>query len=183
MTDYIHWCDFAPDDLVALARSTAMEQRQSFVEASVTTNEPNFRRSQVLWRNHYPELDAQFTARLMASLPHIRSVLPVPESPTIELQMTAHNDGEYFKRHTDNGGPETCHRLVTFVYYYTLRDAQGFHGGELILEADDGCFRIDPRHNCIIMFPAGWWHEVQPVSVPSGQWEDARFTLNGWFLR
>jgi Rps23 Pro-64 3,4-dihydroxylase Tpa1-like proline 4-hydroxylase len=184
MTDYIYWCDFAPDTLVALARSTALDQRQSFTESSVTTNEPNFRKSTVLWRQHYAELDTQFVARLTALLPHIRAVLPMlPEAPTVELQMTSHGDGQYFKRHTDNGSPETSHRMVTFVYYFGLRDAPGFHGGELILEADDGCFIIEPRHNHILMFPAGWWHEVRPVSVPSGQWDDSRFTCNGWFLR
>src|ERR1044072_4737123 len=71
MTDYIYWCDFAPDDLLALARSTALEQRQSFVEASVTTNEANFRKSKVLWRQHYPTLDTEFTARLEIGREHV----------------------------------------------------------------------------------------------------------------
>lgn len=181
MTDYLHWCGFLDDDLLAAVRATTVSNRQRFVETTVTTNEPGYRKSQVLWHYEYQDLYDKFSARMRSFLPYMCRMVPmIPENPKIELQMTTHSAGEYFKRHIDNGSDDTITRLMTFVYYYALTDVPQFTGGQLILEADDGTFTIEPNHNTIVMFPAGWWHEVLPVTVPSGRWEDGRFTLNGW---
>lgn len=183
-TGYLHWNDFAADDLLALARFATVRNRSKFVPTTVTTNEAGHRKSNVLWHYEYADLYAAFSARLLSFMPDIRRVFPqVPETPDIEMQLTSHTTGEYFKRHLDNASEDTKLREVTYVFYYTLEDEQRFTGGELILETYAGTYTIQPKHNTIIMFPSGCWHEVRPVDVPSNRWEDSRMTLNGWLRR
>jgi 6-pyruvoyl-tetrahydropterin synthase len=42
---------------------------------------------------------------------------------------------------------------------------------------------IEPRNNSIVFFDSRCKHEVMPVCCPSRQFEDGRFTLNGWLRR
>jgi SM-20-related protein len=182
MTDigYLHWCDFLGDDLVALARSTTINNRQRFTATTVTTGVPNFRKSQVLWHD-FTELRLRFIMRLGEMMPYIRQAFPrTPQNPEFEVQMTVSGDGDFFKRHTDNGCPATQLRVLTFVYYYTMTDERRFTGGQLHLATKGGDFAIEPTHNSIVIFPSDWMHAIVPVAIPSQQWEDSRMTLNGW---
>lgn len=182
MNNYIHWKDFADASLVQIIRETTLRNRDAFVESTVTTNEADYRKSHVLWHVNYQDLYDRFIAHLKSFLPYFLADFPIlPDEPEIELQITAHADGDYFKRHTDNGCELTNQRLVTFVYYYTLDDQQRFTDGELILETPKGIFTIPPKHNTIVLFPSNWWHEVRPVFIPSMAWEDSRMSINGWF--
>ncbi len=184
MTGYLHWKDFLDDDLIALTRNTTLSNRQRFIDTTVTTGVPDYRRSKVLWHYDYPNLYDRFTARLRSFLPYIQQAFPqLSNEVTFELQMTSTGNDQFFKRHTDNGCEQTCLRVVTFVYYYTLEDEQRFSGGQLLLETAKGQFSIEPVHNTIVMFPAGCYHEIMPVIVPSLRWEDNRTTLNGWILK
>lgn len=68
--------------------------------------------------------------------------------------------------------------------------ARGLAGGGLRLHQssphghDAAQFRkIDPVDNSIVFFDSRLMHEVLPVSVSSGIFEDWRFTLNGWLHR
>lgn len=111
-----------------------------------------------------------------------------------ECQLTAHNDGHFYSAHTDftaNTGTRVSLRDLTFVYYFN-RQPKGFSGGELYLwdhyndETDplipspQGKI-IEPVCNRLIFFKSKYWHEVRPISCPSGDFMDSRFTLNGWF--
>ena len=110
----------------------------------------------------------------------------------IDCQITASGDGGYFKAHTDAGHNETIKRQLTYVYYYN-REPKGFTGGELRvyddtirngkLAATESFQVIEPRHNSIVFFQAPVMHEVMPVNVPSRQFRDSRFTVNGWVDR
>jgi Rps23 Pro-64 3,4-dihydroxylase Tpa1-like proline 4-hydroxylase len=78
------------------------------------------------------------------------------------------------------------------VYYFN-REPKGFTGGELRIYDDvvrngklsstDTFQVIEPRHNSIVFFQSAIMHEVMPVSMPSKQFRDARFTVNGWVER
>lgn len=178
---YLHWKDFLDAEMIALARSTAIDHRQRFNNTTVTTDVPNFRRSKVLWHHDYPTLHERFIDRLRSLLPHIREAFPtVPEQPQFELQLTSHHDGDFFKRHIDNGCAQTEKRVLTYVYYFTLGEEPRFTGGDLLLDNTETLWRVTPIHNTIVLFPSGFWHEVLPVQVPSGAWEDGRWTINGW---
>jgi len=106
--------------------------------------------------------------------------------------MTASVDGSYFKAHTDAGANETYKRQFTYVYYFN-REPKGFTGGELRIYDDTirngklaatlSFHVIEPRHNSIVFFQAAVMHEVMPVYVPSKQFRDSRFTVNGWIER
>jgi len=110
----------------------------------------------------------------------------------IDCQITANVDGSYFKAHTDAGHDEQIKRVLTYVYYFN-RDPKGFTGGELRIYDDalrNGKFAatesfqiVEPRNNSIVFFNAAVMHEIMPVAVPSKQFRDARFTVNGWVER
>lgn len=171
--------------MVALARHAAIANKEKFVNTTVSTGEADYRKSKVLWHWEYQELYDRFKERFLGVWPSIHeafNLLAVPGQ--VEMQLTVHSEtGHHFKRHIDNGSSDTEHRVLTYVYYFTLDDNPKFQGGELIVETDKGSFNVQPRHNTIIIFPSHLWHEVKPVIVPSGKWEDGRFTLNGWIHR
>lgn len=114
------------------------------------------------------------------------------EISEIEMQITAHNHGHYYKIHNDNGSPDTATRFLTYVYYY-YQDPKPFTGGELRiyeLAVKDGFYvagdryrDIEPLHNSLIIFPSHYMHEVLPIQCPSLRFEDSRFTVNGWIRR
>ena len=107
----------------------------------------------------------------------------------IECQVTANNDGAYFRVHTDAGDNETRDRVLTYVYYYS-REPRPFEGGELRVYDDllrngrlarhDTFQTIVPEPNSIVFFHARVMHEVTEVRVPSRAFGDSRFTVNGW---
>ncbi|TMQ04288.1 MAG: hypothetical protein E6J90_46545 [Deltaproteobacteria bacterium] len=108
----------------------------------------------------------------------------------IEMQITASGDGSYFKMHQDSDGKDT--RELSFVYFFH-REPRRFSGGELrifesrmvdgkLLPADHS-HTLAPRQDAIVFFPPLNEHEVLPVRVPSGQFGDNRFTINGWIHR
>jgi hypothetical protein len=114
----------------------------------------------------------------------------MPEFPfeTVEMQFTAHNDGDFYKAHRDQGPGGHEHRRLSFVYYF-YREPRAFSGGALALYdslSDGSQFAkqsyslVEPANNSLIVFPAGFWHEVQKVSCPSRSYGASRFTLNGW---
>ena len=77
--------------------------------------------------------------------------------------------------------------------YFLHKEPRRFSGGELrIFETrlvDDRPVPVDhgqtivPRQNTIVFFPSRHQHEVLPVRVPSGEFADSRFTVNGWIHR
>lgn len=110
----------------------------------------------------------------------------------VETQITASNDGDFFRFHSDNGSDRVAARHLTFVYFFH-REPRQFEGGELRihdarLEQDRyisaGSYQaIVPRQNQIVFFPCELLHEITPVKCPSGLFADSRFTLNGWLRR
>jgi SM-20-related protein len=109
----------------------------------------------------------------------------------VELQLVAHEDGAFYRRHTDiqnaqyvdlHGG----HLRVLSGVYYLHRAPKRFTGGALRLYAIFDASRfvdIEPVHNSLVVFPAWAPHEVLPVSCPSGDFMDARFAVNCWLCK
>lgn len=97
--------------------------------------------------------------------------------------MNAHTDGAYYKPHVDLGG-ESFHRTrVLSAVYYFCRTPAAFTGGELRifgLDAPGEFVDIPAIDNQLVVFPSMLPHEVRPVSVPSGDYADARFAFNLW---
>ena len=150
------------------------------------------RRSRVLYDlDIYQHL---FADRLMTFLPHVLARLSHEEFPVshIEAQLTATNNGEYFRVHNDNDAGPVRGREITFVYFFH-REPRAFLGGELRIfdthwEGDRiaaaGPHRIVyPLQNQVVFFPSYCLHEILPVGCPSRQFADSRFTVNGWLHR
>jgi len=111
---------------------------------------------------------------------------------SVEAQVTASNDGDFFHFHSDNGSDRVASRHLTFVYFFH-REPRRFEGGELRIHdsrldgdqyVSDGTYQsIVPQQNQIVFFPCEMMHEITPVKCESQLFADSRFTLNGWLRR
>ncbi len=185
----------APQELEELTRFT-LEHEPQFTASEVVapTSERGVidyehRRSRVLTDlERYQEL---LIRRIEMVLPQVVQKLGMEEFAIagVEAQITASNDGDFFRFHSDNASDRVAARHLTFVYFFH-REPRQFDGGELRiydarLEQDRyisaGSYQtIVPRQNQIVFFPCELLHEITPVKCPSRLFADSRFTLNGW---
>src|SRR5271166_1180828 len=188
----------APQELEELTRF-ALEHEQDFSASEVLSPHAvngvvnyEHRRSRVLMdlARHQDVM----VERVKSVLPQILDKLNM-ESFTIagvEAQITASNDGDFFRFHSDNGSDRVACRYLTFVYFFH-REPKAFEGGELRIHdarLQDGLYvsqgsyqTVVPRQNQIVFFPCEMRHEITPVKCPSRLFADSRFTLNGWLRR
>lgn len=114
------------------------------------------------------------------------------EISSVEAQITASNDGDYFRRHADNAEEDNSSREITFVYFFH-REPKKFRGGELRIHdcrkedeqyvAQESYRSITPEPNQIVFFASSLLHEITPVECASRDFADSRFTVNGWLHR
>ncbi len=104
----------------------------------------------------------------------------------IELEMVAHGDGGFYRRHIDLNARREAEtiRALSGVYYFHARP-RAFSGGQLRLYASatgatDKFIDVEPAHNSLAVFPSWVMHEVMPVACPSHRFEDSRFSVNCW---
>jgi SM-20-related protein len=102
----------------------------------------------------------------------------------VESQITASNDGDYFRLHSDNTRGCAPSREISYVYFFH-REPKPFHGGELVLYDPQVVIgeRINPEQNDIVFFRSSCLHEILPVGCSSSRFCDSRFTINGWIHR
>lgn len=166
-------------------------QMASFAGTRTSTGAMNYRESMVLY--HFAPFDELLREKVRGLMPQVCEALKIPVATgAIEAQLTAHNDGNFYKVHNDNGSADTVHRALTFVYYFH-RQPKGFSGGELRLYdhknhngyhyAADSYSTIEPLDNSMVLFESREMHEVLPVVCPSQQFMDSRFTINGWVAK
>ena len=189
--------NFLPAELGSEAIRIASENRHLFAPSQVSPPKPNFRESNILSEDIFPLLAHCFKPFLVSHLPKVLHDMGVEMRQChIELEMTAHHNGHFFRRHIDNGSDNTAKRKVSFVCYFRLTQAQMFTGGELKLY--DGLWyglrRLGPvrlfnpfpatvllEHNSIVFFKSDITHEVKPVHC-ADVWEHGRFALSGWLI-
>jgi Rps23 Pro-64 3,4-dihydroxylase Tpa1-like proline 4-hydroxylase len=132
--------------------------------------------------------EAVMKARISDLVPQMIAALRMPpiEVAKIELEMVAHGDGAFYRRHTDASPRRVAPtiRALSAVYYFHGRP-RGFSGGALRLypmgaPIPERFVDIEPEHNRLIVFPSWAPHEVMPVSCPSGEFRDSRFAINCW---
>jgi SM-20-related protein len=124
--------------------------------------------------------------RIRCVLPRVLDQLGIEEFPitNVEAQISASNEGDFFRAHSDDAQEAIASRRITFVYFFH-REPRPFDGGELLLhDSGDAPSRayqtIVPQQNQIVFFPCSVLHEITPVECPSRAFADSRFTLNGW---
>ena len=187
----------APEELrslldYALSNSNRFQGSQVLAETNKGVMIAEHRRSRVLFDvGHFHKLveDRLRTSfkRILRSLNHRKFAIA-----SVEAQLTASNDGEFFGRRSDNTFGAVINREITYVLF-CHREPKAFSGGELrlynsILRGDryvagNACVSIVPRQNMLVFFPSHLVHEITKVSCPSRDFADSRFTLNGWIHR
>lgn len=91
------------------------------------------------------------------------------KSPRLELELVAHNEGAFYKRHIDTqtAGARDRIRVLSAVYYFHAAP-KAFSGGALRLYAIGGgnasFVDIEPAPNSLLVFPSWAPHEVMPIS-------------------
>ncbi|NJK34070.1 MAG: hypothetical protein HC919_03470 [Oscillatoriales cyanobacterium SM2_2_1] len=171
----------------------AIAQEGRFMPTSTTsTDNAGYRQS--LFISSFPEFSELMVQKITAVFPKICQSLEIEpfEVGTIESQLTAHNDQNYYKVHNDNGSADTASRELTYVYYF-YREPKAFTGGELVIYdtkiknnlyvAAESYKKVMPFNNSIVFFLSRYMHEVLPVSCPSQAFADSRFTINGWLRK
>lgn len=168
------------------------KQAAAFVPTNTATGETDYRQSSVLYS--FPQFSQLLSERIQSVLPRVFPQLGIQPFAIsqIEAQLTAHNHGNYYKIHNDNGSPDAATRELTYVYYF-YREPKAFSGGELRIydsKIEQGLYvqansfhTVQPRNNSIVFFLSRYMHEVLPVSCPSQSFMDSRFTMNGWIRR
>ncbi len=196
---FVHRREFLPRAWRDTAFAYGLEHLGEMQDATVVEDgdhqvQAQSRQARLLYEP--PEIIAWFLPRIEAALPEVFAPLGVaPFTPTrIELQMTLHSGGHFYRAHRDVSGPEEARseidsRRISFVYYMSRRP-RPFRGGELRLyDSDLGGWRfweeqiwsrIEPDDNSIVFFPSAAMHEVCPVELDSDDPADGRLTLNGW---
>ena len=107
----------------------AVAEEARFVNATVSTDDADYRRSKVLYDiSRFSRLFREKVAALAPQLMRDFDLAPF-KIADIECQMTAHNDGNYFKRHNDNGSADTTTRAISYVYYF-FNEPKAFSGGD-----------------------------------------------------
>ncbi|MEM9247032.1 MAG: 2OG-Fe(II) oxygenase, partial [Cyanobacteria bacterium P01_F01_bin.153] len=176
------------------ALTIALDNQEKFVGSSTTTDADDYRRSSVLYATYYENLYHLLRKRLLKMMPTVMKQLKADPFlvSEVEMQMTAHNDGCFYKIHNDSGSPETETRVLTYVYYFH-QEPKTYSGGALrIYETDllgpatepsEKFIDVVPDNNTVVLFDSRIKHEVREVSCPSRKFENSRFTLNGWLRR
>ena len=183
LTKYVlqHESDFTPSTVIPH-------------EGSDSASDPSYRKSLVLY--NLGEYTSMIEDRLRNLLPKVLTTFKHETFPIahLDIQITASNDGDFFKVHQDNSAedPVDIHRReISFVYYFHA-EPKAFTGGQLKLYNSQGevpesgtrtAQTITPRQNALVLFPSSYDHEVLPVRCPSRRFRNSRFTVNGWFIR
>ena len=186
---YIQLTNFLDSDLHQQILDYAVKQEPAFVGSSTSTGDLDYRQSSVL--HHFPQFSDIMQGEIHRAFADVVASLKInPFTITqVEAQLTAHNDGHYYKVHNDNGSEDTATRVLTYVYYF-YQDPKPFSGGALRIYDSriqnnyyvqaDSCQDVTPINNSIVFFPSYYMHEVLPIMCPSRQFADSRFTINGW---
>jgi Rps23 Pro-64 3,4-dihydroxylase Tpa1-like proline 4-hydroxylase len=191
-SDYIQIDNFLKPEEHKNLLKYVLEKESDFLPSNTSTNDINYRQSMVVYS--FTGFSELILKRIQAMIPDILSKLNLPSFSVsqIESQLTAHNDGNYYKLHNDNGSPDTATRELTYVYYF-YQEPKSFSGGELLIydsKIENNVYvnaetfkTVEPRNNSIVFFLSRYMHEVLPVNCPSQAFGDSRFTINGWVRR
>jgi Rps23 Pro-64 3,4-dihydroxylase Tpa1-like proline 4-hydroxylase len=161
-------------------------------EGPESSMDVTYRRSLVLY--NLGEYTSMIKDRLLTLLPDVLTAFKHETFPVahVDIQLTASNDGDFFRMHQDNSSAEINTREISFVYYFHS-EPKAFTGGQLKLynsrngeveHSDEVTAQtITPRQNTVVLFQSSYDHEVLPVRCPSRKFVNSRFTVNGWIMR
>ena len=105
LANYVEIKNFLLPENNQKAIEEAIKKKDQYVESATTTKADKYRQSYVLFSQYFPELSALIQSKILEILPEILIQLKFRpfEISEIEVQLTAHNDGCYYKIHNDAG--------------------------------------------------------------------------------
>jgi Rps23 Pro-64 3,4-dihydroxylase Tpa1-like proline 4-hydroxylase len=169
----------------AIQQQAAFEHTRTAGQDGKGALNEKWRHSNSLPPKYFMEYYKMLAKKIKAQNTDIGQKLGLPpfEFDHIEMHLTSHNEGEFYKPHIDNGSGVLKNRVMTFVYYFHSLPRQ-FSGGQLLfLRNQPKPLIVEPNNNSIVFFNSSLVHAVHPVSCPSKQFEHGRFTLNGWIWK
>ncbi|MGB3405276.1 MAG: 2OG-Fe(II) oxygenase [Microcoleaceae cyanobacterium] len=177
------------------ALELAFANQEHFFSSQVLNNAPEHRKSSVFVMKNIPDFYEMMRHKVLEVRPQVLEQLDLDPFLVswLEMQLTAHNHGDFYKIHNDAApGEHSWNRVLTYVYYF-CQEPQSFYGGNLriydtVIQGEsvtikDQFKEVEPQNNSIVFFDSRAKHEVMPVICPSGKFEDSRFTINGWIHR
>lgn len=192
--DFIQIDNFLSSVEQAETFEIAFNNSGKFFPSGVANQQENIRQSSVLLVQNFDEYYQKIRHKILQIRPDILGKLNLPSFLVswVEMQMTAHNHGDYYYIHQDIDGEKISNRVLSYVYYFH-QQPKAFYGGDLRIyqthinsdnnQIGEKFITIEPRHNSIVFFDSRIKHEVLPVFCPSQQFENSRFTINGWIHR
>ncbi|MEM1181876.1 MAG: 2OG-Fe(II) oxygenase, partial [Acidobacteriota bacterium] len=172
----------------------ALEHQTRFAPGTVGGERNEHRENKVILDFGYTPYANLLKSRLLTWFPLLCRQLEMPTFPlkAIESQLTAANDGQYYRLHDDASDASVAARELTCVYYFH-NSPRAFSGGELrLFDAEispDGrrpapTFQdLEPAANRLVVFPSDSFHEVRTVHCPSRDFADSRFAVTHWLHR
>lgn len=172
----------------------ALANQHHFAPGTVTSNDAHYRQNLVIMDFHATPHSVLIQNRLLTWFPYITQMLGMELFPLefVESQLTASNDGHFFRVHADGGNDETQQRTLSCIYYF-FREPRPFAGGALRLYDtwQQGEQRtpaaswqeIEPVSNRMVVFPSDSHHELMRIRCPSRQFADSRFAATNWLRR
>jgi len=169
----------------------AIAQRESYERSGIVNSEgadtvdESYRKSLSL--HSIGDMKSMFEPRLRELMPALRRELEIPWFPQgfVEVQLSAHQDGGVFVRHTDCSDGVLMTRKLTCVYFMHT-EPKIFSGGDLRVYArtepnlPERYTALTPKNNSMVFFSSDTLHEVCPVRCPSTEFEHSRFALSIW---
>jgi SM-20-related protein len=188
MPPYLVLRDFLDEETVSGLLDYAVSRQSDFTPTQMGSIgrvrfDPSFRSSMSL--SDLGKFKQVLKAKILGLLPTLIAQLRVSpvDEPKLEIELVAHGDGAFYKRHIDINSAHRS-RLLSAVYYFNAKP-KAFTGGALRLHAIGGkegqsFVDIEPARNSLMVLLPWAPHEVLPISCPSKRFIDSRFAINCW---
>lgn len=184
--------DFLPAELHDALLGKALEQGDTITRGTVEHGSVDVAIRRAWTSRDLGDLKPALQSAIEQTLPALFSALSIPrfEPVKIELELSAHRDGDFYHPHIDTFYAEpregmASDRVITAVYYF-YAEPKGFSGGEFAIYPFGGAgdpLLIEPRDNRLLAIPAFALHEVRPIRCESDDFRSARFAVNAWVHR
>jgi len=185
--------DFLTADENAEMLAYALDHEREFESSTVEGKASPHRQNKVIMDFANSTHSRLLQNRLLTWFPYLASGLELQPFALryVESQLTASNDGHYYRLHADIGPELADTRVLTCVYYF-FRQPRPFNGGALrlydVMEQNGQCqpttrYRaFEPVSNRLLVFRSNVYHELMRIRCPSRQFADSRFAATNWFI-
>jgi len=185
--------DFLPVERMRSLHAHACERKALFRDALATNEDappaydPDRRRTLVDY--HFTLERNFFLSFIDENLAALRESLGLSDFSTnrVELKLTNHVDGGFFKTHSDNHAAySAAGRAITWLYYFG-ETIPRFGGGDLYVfdskpsgQAISPAWftRIEALPNRLVAFPSWFFHAVGPTQLADNDFSQGRFAVS-----